>query len=110
MAGICFAGAAAAPLMSPPDPPAPYRGGGVANDEDSDEDETGGAGEGCVGGHAQDLGVLHVRRAAGVGLGERLPVGCADVYDRCTGRAFGWRCCCGRGVRLPVGCVHMLRV
>ena len=44
---------------------------------------------------AQAQGVLHVRRAAGVGQGERLPVGCHDVHAPLR-RAGVWMCCGGR--------------
>jgi len=42
-------------------------------------DETGGAGEDSVGGDAPAQGLHRDRRAAGMGKGERLPVGCAYV-------------------------------
>ena len=50
-------------------------------------------------------GVLFVCRAAGVGQGERLPVGCADVCATLL-RVGAWRCCGGRGsmgARLTTG-------
>ena len=54
-------------------------------------DERGGPVKERVGGNAQAGGVLHV--AAGLGQGERLSVGCADMCARRSDRA----CCSGRG-------------
>ena len=47
-------------------------------------DEAGGDGEEFVDGYAPNLGVLHVRRAAVLGPGERMPV---EIEDLCARRS-----------------------
>jgi hypothetical protein len=49
-----------------------------------------------VGGHAPAHGVCRVHRAAGLGQGERVPVGCADLCAPPLDMGV-WRCCSGRG-------------
>jgi hypothetical protein len=84
-------------------------GGGARGAASAPEEEigTGGARKEGVGGEAQDHGVLHVRRATGLGQGERLPVGHADMHPRRRGRAAGGAAV-GAGARLPVG-LHDVR-
>jgi len=57
---------------------------------------------GGAGGDASARGLRRVHRAAGMGQGERLPVGCADLCARRSGRAPGGAAV-GAGEQLPVG-------
>jgi hypothetical protein len=67
---------------------------------------TGGAGEEFVGGDSPVQGVLHVRRAAGLGQGKRVPVEYVDLCACRSQRASGGSAV-GVGSPLPVGFVDV---